>query len=159
MTEPSALAKRVGRARPAHLAIAARTIAWLLFARAAIATRGFGSVRSMLRLRPVEPVERAPEANDAIGDDQRRALAWAFRILDRTKASCLPRSVVLERVCASVGIPAEIVIGVVTNDGFRAHAWVEAGGRTLRAGEQGAETWKALARFESGKARSAAAKR
>ncbi len=153
MSDPAALARRAGNARPAHLAIIARTIGWLVFARVIIATLGFSKVRTMLRMRTIEPVEREASDIDPLTDAQRRSLVWAFRILDKVKVSCLPRSVVLERVCVAAGISAEIVIGVVTSDGFRAHAWVEVAGRTLRAGEQGPETWKALARFDSAKAR------
>lgn len=151
MNEPAALAPRAGNARPVHVAIAFRTLGWYVLVRLVLATRGFAGARRMLKLSPVDPVEREAGEVDELREDQARSLVWAFRILDGVKASCLPRSIVLDRMLAAEGIAAEIVIGVVTNDGFRAHAWVEVEGRKLRAADQGTEIWKPLARFKSGR--------
>lgn len=148
MPSRAALARRAGNARPAHLAIIGRTLYWIAFAQLVLKTRGFAGARTMLHLSPVEPVERSvDDLVDALTPEQTRALVWAFRIVDLVKPSCLPKSIALERVLAAAGIGAEIVIGVVMTDGFRAHAWVEVEGRLLRAEEQGDHIWKPLARF------------
>lgn len=42
--------------------------------------------------------------------------------------TCLARSLALTRMLRTRGIPAEMKIGVKTEDGFHAHAWVEVAG-------------------------------
>jgi Transglutaminase-like superfamily len=53
-----------------------------------------------------------------------------------TDDRCLIRSLVVLRMLGERGIPANLVIGVRTESGFGAHAWVEYDGRpVLSAGE------------------------
>jgi len=46
-------------------------------------------------------------------------------------ASCLPRSIALARVLRKKGVPAIVRLGVDTESGFTAHAWVEIDGAPL----------------------------
>ena len=47
-------------------------------------------------------------------------------LLRRRKATCLERSLVLQRWYAAQGIPRTVIIGVrAPSEGFAAHAWLE----------------------------------
>jgi Transglutaminase-like superfamily len=52
-------------------------------------------------------------------------------VLDRTRATCLVRSLVLQRWLADHDEPVDVVIGVTApSSGFRAHAWLDGSGDT-----------------------------
>ena len=66
----------------------------------------------------------------------------------RLGVRCLTQSVVLHGVLAHRGVPSEIVIGAGLEAGrFRAHAWVEQGGRVIS--RQGADGCVSLHRHPS----------
>lgn len=47
------------------------------------------------------------------------------------RPTCLPRSIVLQRLLARRGVAAELRLGVATDGAFAAHAWVEVDGRAV----------------------------
>lgn len=53
-------------------------------------------------------------------------------------ATCLTQALTLRALLSRVGIPSELEIGVTRDDeeGFAAHAWLEAGGRVVIGGER-----------------------
>lgn len=54
------------------------------------------------------------------------AVRGVLAVLHRRRASCLERSIVLQRWFASQGRPLELVIGVdASGETFGAHAWLE----------------------------------
>jgi hypothetical protein len=53
------------------------------------------------------------------------AVRGVHAVLRRREASCLERSLVLQRWLAAQGRPLDVVIGVTTPADFRAHAWLE----------------------------------
>lgn len=59
-----------------------------------------------------------------------RAVMRTLRLLP-TDSRCLVRSLVLTRLLARRGISSSLVIGVRTDHGFEAHAWVEYAGRPV----------------------------
>lgn len=65
------------------------------------------------------------------------------------RVTCIPRALVLERVLTAHGVAADFVIGVLTDEGFKAHAWLEINGNVIGIDEQGSSTWKPIARFRS----------
>ncbi|HVL90601.1 MAG TPA: lasso peptide biosynthesis B2 protein [Actinomycetota bacterium] len=144
-------AARLARAArdPAETARRVAVLGKIVAARAMIATGGFRLVRGVHRYRTVEQAERPLGPEPALTPAQAREIQRAIGLLDRLekRVSCLPRSVVLERVCRKAGVPAEIVIGVDRSKGFAAHAWVEIEGYPLGATEAGRAHWNALGRF------------
>lgn len=44
---------------------------------------------------------------------------------------CLVRSLVMTRLLSRRGVPSSLIIGVSTEDGFQAHAWVEVDGKPV----------------------------
>jgi len=59
--------------------------------------------------------------------------------------TCLPRSLVLQRLLAEQGIAAELMIGVHKEGGvLSAHAWLESGGRPLGDPEKISARYAAL---------------
>jgi hypothetical protein len=122
---------------------------WVSVARLLLATGGFKLARKLLRLRTIDEVERAQGAAPRIEPDAGRALHIAMRVCDATRASCMPRSIALERICVANGIAPEMVIGVDRSNGFKAHAWIELDGYPLGIAEIGRAQWTALGRFRS----------
>ncbi len=59
-----------------------------------------------------------------------RAVSRTVRLLP-TDSRCLVRSLVLMRLLGRRGVPSSLVIGVVSEPQFAAHAWVEHGGAPL----------------------------
>ncbi len=55
---------------------------------------------------------------------QNRDTGIVARVLKVGRASCLERSLVLQSWYAHLGRDTELVIGVATDDGFHAHAWL-----------------------------------
>jgi hypothetical protein len=71
-----------------------------------------------LRLRPTRALERALAASAAAHH------VWPMR--------CLPRSIALQQLLATRGVPARLRIGVrKESGGLTAHAWVEVGGQAV----------------------------
>lgn len=76
--------------------------------------------RNDLRHNNLSDVRLSPPPDVRAKD--RRAV---IRVLSAVRASCLERSVVLQRFDAAAGKPREVVIGVTApGPGFRAHAWL-----------------------------------
>jgi hypothetical protein len=77
--------------------------------------------RRELRLRPLPEVAvPAPTVVlSSAGTRGVRAMLWVRR------ASCLERSLVLQRWLAAHGDRRDVIIGVCGPDEFRAHAWLE----------------------------------
>ncbi len=59
-----------------------------------------------------------------------RAVSRTVRLLP-TDSRCLVRSLVLTRLLGRRGVPSSLVIGVLSEPQFAAHAWVEHGGAPL----------------------------
>lgn len=59
-----------------------------------------------------------------------RAVSRTMRLLP-TDSRCLVQSLVLTRLLGRRGIPSSLVIGVMSEPQFAAHAWVEHGGAPL----------------------------
>src|SRR5437867_11757334 len=95
---------RILNLRLNHVVTAARVTWWLIVARVVLKLRGFDSISGLLEFRRVEEVERARGAYPSIQGRAEQSLAWALRMLEWARASCMPRSVVLERVLVSHGI-------------------------------------------------------
>ncbi len=97
--------------------------------------------RRQLRRTPIEPLLAAlradglpPRAEDPQALDEARRLAWIVaRVLRWLPGDtrCLVRSLVLVRLLARRGIPAQLVIGARAAPDFLAHAWVECDGRPV----------------------------
>jgi len=61
-------------------------------------------------------------------------IEWAVAAASRRipgARTCLARAVAAEALYRAAGLPAELRIGVNLAASFKAHAWVEAGGRVL----------------------------
>jgi Transglutaminase-like superfamily len=79
---------------------------------------------------------RAPAAGTGLGGDDPLRLGRAVRrtlLVLPTDSRCLVQALVLTKLLARRGITSRLVLGVSLEDGFKAHAWVERGGRPLLA--------------------------
>lgn len=85
-------------------------------------------------LRSVEDAAAETRADELlnwqIGERLGAVVARTLRPLP-ADTRCLMQSLVLTRMMARRGIPTTLIIGVRTEDGFSAHAWVERGGLPL----------------------------
>lgn len=89
-----------------------RTAGWALLA--------LRSARHQLRHRALREVDLGAPA--AVRAKDRRAAVATLRVAG---ASCLERSLVLQRFDAAAGCPRDLIIGVTAPEsGFRAHAWL-----------------------------------
>lgn len=88
------------------------------------------------RLRRGRALGPSPASGQPVGDPvaQRlgalrlgRAVSRTVRLLP-TDSRCLVRSLVLTRLLGRRGVPSSLVIGVMAEPQFAAHAWVEHGG-------------------------------
>ena len=91
----------------------------------ALRCASFSSVRR--RLQPA--VARSLASSVAPARTARLVAAAARRF--PFEISCVPRALVLHWLLARRGVACELRIGVNKEDGFSAHAWVEAEGRPL----------------------------
>ena len=140
---------RLSRFRPRDAFTVAQTLWWVVVARGLIAVRGFHRIHRKLGLSRVEPVDVVPGAVPLLPLRSQRTARVALKLLDAKilEADCIPRSVALQRVLRRAGIDADLVIGCLTEDEFKAHAWVEIGGYPVGFEEVGARRWMPLARF------------
>jgi Transglutaminase-like superfamily len=62
-----------------------------------------------------------------VGDDPRRLVSIAIRVLERVPfdSRCLMRSLVVLGMLARRGVETRLVVGVEVDSGFAAHAWIE----------------------------------
>lgn len=62
-----------------------------------------------------------------VGDDPRRLVSIAIRVLERVPfdSRCLMRSLVVLGMLARRGVETRLVVGVEVESGFAAHAWIE----------------------------------
>lgn len=85
----------------------------------------------LLTLRPVEVLNEAPPppvrecAGWPAASDISRAVYFSARFLPGVR--CLPQALAVRSLMHRYGRPCELRIGVATDGGFRAHAWVTAG--------------------------------
>jgi len=147
--------RRAAKFRPGDLPTVARALGWMLASRVLLLTVRFAGVRRLLGIRPAGEPEREPGPRPALSPAAERALRVTLRVLEPTvlHVTCLPRALVLERMLSAYRIPCELLLGCDTEDGFRAHAWVEIDGRPVGFEEGGAASWRPLARFRSEAAR------
>jgi transglutaminase-like putative cysteine protease len=61
-----------------------------------------------------------------------------------TNGSCLRQSLLVWWLLRRKGVPAELRIGVRTQEGFTAHAWVEVGGQPVNDAADVAERFAAF---------------
>lgn len=113
---------------PRKLALAREIMRQYLHVRRLLWRRDLPSALATLRAGrgPVPPGDLADL------DDLRlaRATILVMRLLPGD-TRCLMRSLVLLALMARRRRPATLVIGVEAGEGFRAHSWLEAGGRPL----------------------------
>ncbi len=88
----------------------------------------------LLTLRPVGVLNEAPPpvrgcAGWPAASDISRAVYFSARFLPGVR--CLPQALAVRRLMHRYGRPCELRIGVATESGFRAHAWVTAGGAVI----------------------------
>lgn len=79
---------------------------------------------------------RAPTADAKPGGDDALRLGRAVRrtlLVLPTDSRCLVQALVLTKLLARRGLTSRLVIGASLEGGFKAHAWVERGGRPLLA--------------------------
>lgn len=140
---------RLSRLRPRDAASIARTLAWFAVARVMIKVRGFVATSSILGLERIEQIDRPPGPLPGLAPATARAMRVAIRLLDwpLMRASCVPRSIAIQRMLSAHRISSELVIGVLLDEGFKAHAWVEVDGHPVAFDEVGAARWKPLTRF------------
>lgn len=145
---------RIAKVRPADAPAIWRALGWMLLARVVLLAGGFGAARRLLNLRTLEQVEREPGARPVLAPRALRDVRVALRLLEPKllHVTCLPRAIVVERTLRAHGIEGELVLGCKTDEGFKAHAWVELDGHPVGFGEDGARAWKPLARFTSARA-------
>jgi len=122
-------------------------LAWSSLARLLMLFGGFNTAAKVLRYSSVKPVDMDPGLYPALRDETLRALRVTQKVLERKllHVTCLPRSIAVERLLRSHRVPADVVIGVMKAQGFKAHAWVEVNGYPVS--EAGRNEWPALARF------------
>jgi hypothetical protein len=88
-------------------------------------------IRDVLdELRAEVPARQGDRTTIQIGVRLGRAVARTLGLLP-SDTRCLIRSLVLTEMLSRRGIESSLVIGVRTDDGFEAHAWVEHGGAPL----------------------------
>jgi hypothetical protein len=129
-------------AREKSLFLAALTL--LPAVRVALRTLGLRPVQGVLgrRLRPEAPAEPDGALRRARRTARLVAVAGQY-----TGGTCLARSVVLAHLLEGQGIPAQLRIGVRKGEnGFEAHAWVEAAGMSLNEGQDIGERYTAFDR-------------
>jgi hypothetical protein len=142
--EPRSIPRGRARARRPSTARA-----WWCLARTVLALRrrGFSAAyRRSADAALVEPV--APHERDAVAERAVRAFARAENlfVIGAAPRDCLPRSLALFRFLRECGVPAEHRIGV-DRFPFRAHAWVEHGGRVVADHAGNAQTFTTIARI------------
>lgn len=112
----------------AKLRLAAEILAAYARVRATLVRRDVGATVGALRHVAPGPPDAPPDGYEV--DRLARAVVRVLRLLP-TDSRCLMRSLVLTRLLARRGAPAQLVIGVTAAPGFAAHAWVEHGGRAV----------------------------
>lgn len=118
------------RARAAALtrdvAVALRTVLTVLLARLVLRRGGLPAAVRSFRLVTLPPGEPVP-ATGSWGARSRRRARVAGRVLrvPGLRGTCLPTALSLASVLGAGGVPADVVIGVSSENGFSAHAWVE----------------------------------
>lgn len=142
---------RLSRFRARDAVTVVRTLWWVVLARVLIAVRGFHRIHRWVGLRRVEPVDVPPGEVPALSADSQRAARVALKLLDAKvlEADCIPRSIALQRVLRRADVDADLVIGCLTEEEFKAHAWVEVAGYPIGFEEVGAQRWLPLARFRA----------
>ena len=120
-----------------------RARAWMTTAAIALHLLGFERTRRLL-----EP--RAPTAAPPASDDAKALARFAHVVGLASRAglrrhSCLPRSLVLQRLLIQRGHPAVLRIGVSRHgEKLAAHAWVEIHGETVGEAADVEERFAAL---------------
>jgi hypothetical protein len=122
------------------LFLAALTL--LLAVRVALKGLGLRRVQALLdrRMRHDGPVE-----SDGALRRARRTARLVAVAAEYAGGTCLARSVVLVSLLEGQGIPAQLRIGVRKGEnGFEAHAWVDAAGVSLNEGQDIGERYAAF---------------
>lgn len=90
-----------------------------------LARKDFAALYAKVRNCPVSKKAASPEDADKICAAVDMACIWYWK-----EALCLQRSSVLACLLKRYGVPAQMVIGAQQMP-FKAHAWVEVGGRVV----------------------------
>jgi hypothetical protein len=102
--------------------------AWVLLLAVDLGLRAFSFARLERRLAPA-PAGQAPE------EEEVGRLVWSAAAAARHHLypmRCVPRALTLRWLLGRHGLPAELKIGVLRQDGaLTAHAWVESDGRAI----------------------------
>jgi hypothetical protein len=134
--------RRLARLSGSERRILLAAALWLPAVDLGLRTVGFARVRRWLaagrRAVPLSPERRAEaELVARMVTVAARHHLWPM--------TCLRRALVIDRLLARRGIPAELRIGVGKGEeGFRAHAWIECGGRPLFEPEAVEERYSSL---------------
>jgi hypothetical protein len=105
--------------------------------RSAAAWAGRAAVTTAAQLRARRPLQ-AVSVPPAPHPDA-RSTPVVMAVLDRLPVRCLVTSLVLQRWWSGLGVDRDLVVGVRTDTGFRAHAWL--------AGDPQGEGWHELRRL------------
>ena len=101
--------------------------------------------------RVVAWARRNRRRNRSAGLASPERIAWLVETAARhswLRPTCLRKSMVLCALLQKQGLKARLVIGTTSpSDAFRAHAWVEAGGKVL--GAEGRPSYVELVAFEN----------
>ena len=131
--QPQANVATAAQAKRRRVRTVSTARAWSHLAGTVLRLRRHGIAAAYRRSVALTAVEQAPaETLDVLLDRALRAFgraenAFAIR---RAPRDCFPRSIALFSFLRELGIPAEHRIGIDRYP-FRAHAWVEYGGRVL----------------------------
>jgi len=87
--------------------------------------RNFARLHRVVRKWPLPRTNTAADLTDRVSDAMNHALIWYPK-----RVQCLQRAAVTTCLLRSLGVPATMVLGAQKFP-FRAHAWVEVGGRAI----------------------------
>ena len=105
-----------------------------------LARRNFAALYDKVRKYPVGKRTAAPDAVERICSAIDMACIWYWK-----EALCLQRSAATACLLKKFGVPAQLVIGAQQMP-FKAHAWVEVGGRVVNDKPYTPETYAVLDR-------------
>jgi len=106
-----------------------------------LARRDFSELYQEIRSCPVGRADEPPDAAERVCAAVDVACIWYWK-----EVLCLQRSAATTCLLRASGIPAEMVIGAQQMP-FKAHAWVEVGGRVVNDRPSMAEIYAVLDRW------------
>jgi hypothetical protein len=136
--------RKFRRLPAAEKALFLEAIALLPMVRLGLKALGFRRLQALLHNLVASALARDPGENGYLSRRAARLVAVAASYAGGT---CLAQSLVLAHLLARRGIHTDLRIGVrKEEEGFEAHAWVEAGGVVLNDGQHVTERFAAFDR-------------